>query len=221
MLPLAMKERHLLKADVSLSFRRPSAKGFSCGENACRTQKRKALKPDGSKAFCGGEGGIRINFNSEHHSKYRKTHSVKQLKSKGFRPPYINRGKLSKESILKEVKEVIQLPDFKGYLSDLGGPSANMYQMKGKDEAICKKCKRPSCIHPKVCPNLNTDHRPLLDIYHAVDTLPGIKKSKDAPAQTHPMKQHGTRYIVRLSPLVGAEARIPPNVPSSSFGACG
>lgn len=59
LLPLAMKERHLLKADVSLSFRRPSAKGFSCGENACRTQKRKALKPDGFKAFCGGEGGIR------------------------------------------------------------------------------------------------------------------------------------------------------------------
>ena len=83
----------------------------------------------------------------------------------------------SKESILKEVKEVIQLPDFKGYLSDLGGPSANMYQMKGKDESICKKCKRPSCIHPKVCPNLNSDHRPLLDIYHAVDALPGIKKS--------------------------------------------
>ena len=52
-----------------------------------------------------------------------------------------------------------------------------MYQMKGKDESICKKCKRPSCIHPKVCPNLNSDHRPLLDIYHAVDALPGIKKS--------------------------------------------
>lgn len=83
----------------------------------------------------------------------------------------------SKESILKEVKEVIQLPDFKGYLSDLGGPSANMYQMEGKDKAVCQKCKRPSCIHPKVCPNLNTDHRPLLDIYYAVDALPGIKKS--------------------------------------------
>lgn len=83
----------------------------------------------------------------------------------------------SKESILKEVKEVTRLPDFKGYLSDLGGPSANMYRMKGQDEAICRKCKRPSCIHPKVCPNLNTDHRPLLDIYHAVDALPGIKKS--------------------------------------------
>lgn len=83
----------------------------------------------------------------------------------------------SKESILKEVKEVMQLPDFKGYLSDLGGPSANMYQMKGKDDTICRKCKRPSCIHPKICPNLNTDHRPLLDIYYAVDALPGIKKS--------------------------------------------
>lgn len=83
----------------------------------------------------------------------------------------------SKESILKEVKALMELPDFKGYLSDLGGPSANMYRMKGREEAVCRKCKRPSCIHPKVCPNLNTDHAPLLDIYHAVDALPGIKKS--------------------------------------------
>lgn len=83
----------------------------------------------------------------------------------------------SKQSILNEVKAVMELPDFKGYLSDLGGPSANMYKMRGRDESVCKKCKRPSCIHPKVCPNLNTDHSPLLDIYHAVDSLPGIKKS--------------------------------------------
>ena len=83
----------------------------------------------------------------------------------------------SKESILREVKAVMELPDFKGYLSDLGGPSANMYRMQGTNQELCKKCKRPSCIHPKVCPNLNTDHRPLLDIYHAVDALPGIKKS--------------------------------------------
>lgn len=83
----------------------------------------------------------------------------------------------SKESILKEVKAITQLPDFKGYLSDLGGPSANMYAMHGKNLDICHKCKRPSCIHPKVCPNLNTDHSALLDIYHAVDALPGIKKS--------------------------------------------
>ena len=69
------------------------------------------------------------------------------------------------------------MPDFKGNLSDLGGPSANMYKMGGKDLSLCKRCKRPSCIHPKVCPNLNTDHRPLLDIYYAVDSLPEIKRS--------------------------------------------
>ena len=83
----------------------------------------------------------------------------------------------SKESILKEVEQITRMADFKGYISDLGGPSANMYSMHGRDESLCKRCKRPSCIHPKVCPNLNTDHRPLLDIYHAVDALPGIKKS--------------------------------------------
>lgn len=83
----------------------------------------------------------------------------------------------SKESILKEVKAITQLPDFKGYLSDLGGPSANMYAMGGKKQELCHKCKRPSCIHPQICPNLNTDHRPLLDIYKSVDSLPGIKKS--------------------------------------------
>lgn len=83
----------------------------------------------------------------------------------------------SKESILKEVRQIIEMPDFKGYLSDLGGPSANMYGMHGNDRRICEKCKRPSCIHPQICPNLNTDHSSLLDIYHAVDALPGIKKS--------------------------------------------
>ncbi len=83
----------------------------------------------------------------------------------------------SKESVLREVKAVTEMPDFKGYLSDLGGPSANMYQMHGLDQTICRKCKRPSCIHPLICPNLNTNHRPLLDLYHAVDALPGIKKS--------------------------------------------
>ena len=83
----------------------------------------------------------------------------------------------SKESILREVKQVIEMPDFKGNLSDLGGPSANMYGMSGKNKNACEKCKRPSCIHPQVCPNLNTDHSKLLDIYHAVDALPGIKHS--------------------------------------------
>lgn len=83
----------------------------------------------------------------------------------------------SKESILREVEAITRMPDFKGYLSDLGGPSANMYAMRGNDLTLCEQCKRPSCIHPKVCPNLNTDHRPLLDIYQSVDALPQIKKS--------------------------------------------
>ncbi len=83
----------------------------------------------------------------------------------------------SKRSIMNEVKEVVKLPDFKGYLSDLGGPSANMYGMHGRNFKACEKCKRPSCIHPAICPNLNTDHSQLLDIYHAVDALPEVKKS--------------------------------------------
>ena len=83
----------------------------------------------------------------------------------------------SKESILKEVKQVIEMPDFKGYLSDLGGPSANMYGMHGRNHNACEKCRRPSCIHPQICPNLDTNHSRLLDIYHAVDALPGIKRS--------------------------------------------
>ena len=83
----------------------------------------------------------------------------------------------SQASILREVKQVTQMPGFKGYLSDLGGPSANMYRMQGKDRSICAHCKKPSCISPAVCPNLNADHTPLLELYKAVDQLPGIKRS--------------------------------------------
>lgn len=82
----------------------------------------------------------------------------------------------SERSILEEVKKVAQLPDFKGHLSDLGGPSANMYQMKGRELGQCALCKRPSCIHPTVCTNLEADHGPMLDLYKKVDQLPGIKK---------------------------------------------
>jgi uncharacterized radical SAM protein YgiQ len=83
----------------------------------------------------------------------------------------------SKASILKEVKEITHMPDFKGYISDLGGPSANMYKMQGYDLEICYKCKKPSCIYPVVCANLNTNHQPMLDVFNEVDTLPSIKKS--------------------------------------------
>ncbi|MDR1542832.1 MAG: YgiQ family radical SAM protein [Prevotellaceae bacterium] len=83
----------------------------------------------------------------------------------------------SEKSILEEVKKVSQLPDFKGYISDLGGPSANMYRLAGKNFELCKKCRRPSCIFPKICNNLNISHKPLLELYKKVDSLPQIKKS--------------------------------------------
>ena len=82
----------------------------------------------------------------------------------------------SKESVLKEIEKISQSPDFKGYISDLGGPSANMYQMKGKDEHTCQKCKKPSCIFPVICKNLITDHTPLLELYHESTKISGIKK---------------------------------------------
>ena len=99
----------------------------------------------------------------------------------------------SQKSILKEVEYVTKMPDFKGYLSDLGGPSANMYQMKGIFESICQTCKRPSCIHPNVCPNLNTNHKPMLDIYKAVDKIPGVKKSFIGSGVRYDLMLHKTK----------------------------
>ncbi len=98
----------------------------------------------------------------------------------------------SKESILREVRQVTRMPDFKGYISDLGGPSANMYAMGGRDRSICARCLRPSCLHPKPCPNLNTDHRPLLDIYHAVDAIPEVKKSFVGSGVRYDLSMHHT-----------------------------
>ena len=83
----------------------------------------------------------------------------------------------SEESILAEIKQVTQMDDFKGYISDVGGPSANMYQMAGNNLDICKKCRRPSCIFPAVCNNLNTDHRPMTALYQKVAAMPGVKKA--------------------------------------------
>jgi uncharacterized radical SAM protein YgiQ len=83
----------------------------------------------------------------------------------------------SEKSVLKEVEKVTQMPDFKGFISDLGGPSANMYKMKGIHEEICRKCKRPSCIFPSICKNLDTDHKPMLDLYKKVTDNPKVKKA--------------------------------------------
>ena len=98
----------------------------------------------------------------------------------------------SKESILREVNQITTMPGFKGYLSDLGGPSANMYMMCGKDLNICKKCMKPSCLHPKPCPNLNTNHAQLLDIYRSVDALPQIKKSFIGSGVRYDLSMHHT-----------------------------
>ena len=83
----------------------------------------------------------------------------------------------SETSIMKEVEEITQHPEFKGYISDLGGPSANMYRMKGKDESICARCQAPSCINPVICSNLDTSHTPLTEIYRKVDAHPAVKKA--------------------------------------------
>jgi uncharacterized radical SAM protein YgiQ len=83
----------------------------------------------------------------------------------------------SERSIFQEIKKISQLPDFKGYLSDLGGPSANMYRMKGKDLNLCTVCSKPSCIWPAVCKNLSTGHKELTELYRKVDRMDGIKKS--------------------------------------------
>ena len=103
----------------------------------------------------------------------------------------------SKQSILSEVEQITRMPDFKGYLSDLGGPSANMYRMGGKDLSICRQCLRPSCLHPKPCRNLNTDHSHLLDIYHAVDAMPQIKKSFIGSGVRYDLSMHltGDKHI--------------------------
>ena len=83
----------------------------------------------------------------------------------------------SEQSILNEVEEVVKHPEFRGYISDLGGPSANMYKMKGKDEAICARCSSPSCIHPVICNNLDTSHKQMTELYRKIDANPNVKKA--------------------------------------------
>lgn len=105
----------------------------------------------------------------------------------------------SEDSILKEVKQLTQMEEFKGYLSDLGGPSANMYKMSGKNSELCAKCSRYSCIHPSICKNMNTDHSTLLQLYKKVDQLPQIKKS---------FIGSGIRYDLLLQETADEKAKI-------------
>ena len=83
----------------------------------------------------------------------------------------------SERSILDEVRRIVAMPDFRGYISDVGAPSANMYRMGGRDRSLCARCRRPSCLHPHPCPNLNNDNRPLLDLYARIRAVKGVKKA--------------------------------------------
>jgi uncharacterized radical SAM protein YgiQ len=82
----------------------------------------------------------------------------------------------SEKSILKEVEKITQMPYFKGYILDLGGPSANMYKMKGKNEVLCRQCQKKSCIFPKNCHNLNHNHKSLVELYKKASKIQNIKK---------------------------------------------
>jgi uncharacterized radical SAM protein YgiQ len=97
----------------------------------------------------------------------------------------------SKASILRQIERLSHLPDWHGIISDLGGPSANMYSMHGKDMSLCEKCARAICLQPAICRNLNQDFGPLIDIYRTVDKLPYVK---------HAFVGSGIRYDLMSEP---------------------
>lgn len=106
----------------------------------------------------------------------------------------------SEESILREVEAISKMADFKGYLSDIGGPSANMYKMHGKNEELCKKCIKPSCLYPRPCPNLDNSHERLLALYRRIDSLPAIKKAFVGSGVRYDLidEKHRAEYLRQL-----------------------
>ena len=83
----------------------------------------------------------------------------------------------SERSIMAEIEKIKTMPGFRGVVSDVGGPSANMYGMHGRDMTLCERCRRASCLHPRRCPNLDNDHRPLLALYEKIRSTKGIRKA--------------------------------------------
>jgi uncharacterized radical SAM protein YgiQ len=131
----------------------------------------------------------------------------------------------SKESVLREVEQITRMPDFRGYISDLGGPSANMYRMGGHDTSLCERCRRPSCLHPSICKNLNTDHGPLIDLYRAVDAHPLVKKSfvgsgvrYDLILHKDPPPTLNRLYTPLIPPVIGGQKPVKGGEPSPSRG---
>ena len=116
----------------------------------------------------------------------------------------------SERSILAEVERITRMPDFKGYISDVGAPSANMYGMGGRNRDICRKCRRPSCLHPSKCPNLDNDHSRLLALYERIRSVKGVKKAFigsgirydlfDGPAYLETVVKHHTSGRLKVAP---------------------
>jgi uncharacterized radical SAM protein YgiQ len=105
----------------------------------------------------------------------------------------------SSESVLREIRALRRMDDFRGTISDLGGPTANMYMMKCKDPAIEQKCRRLSCVHPGVCENLGTDHEPLLELMSAVRESEGVKKVFIASGVRYDLAERSPEFIAELA----------------------
>jgi uncharacterized radical SAM protein YgiQ len=123
----------------------------------------------------------------------------------------------SEDSIIREIEEVRdKVPGFTGVISDLGGPTANMYRLACKSRAVESACRRPSCVYPGVCPNLNTDHAPLIRLYRRARAMPGIKKvliasgvrydlAIESPEYVKELAQHHTGGYLKIAPEALAE----------------
>ena len=118
----------------------------------------------------------------------------------------------SQESVLREIETVRDtVPGFTGVISDLGGPTANMYRLACKSREIEQACRRPSCVYPGICPNLNTDHTPLIELYRKARALPGIKKVLIASGVRYDLAIESPEYVKELAQHhVGGYLKIAP-----------
>jgi uncharacterized radical SAM protein YgiQ len=106
----------------------------------------------------------------------------------------------SEASILREVEEIRDtVPGFTGIISDLGGPTANMYRLACKSKEVEAACRRPSCVYPGICPNLNTDHTPLIKLYRKAREIPGVKKVLIASGVRYDLANESPQYIEELA----------------------
>ncbi len=118
----------------------------------------------------------------------------------------------SEDSIIREIEAIRDTsPAFTGHISDLGGPTANMYRLACKDEKIEAACRKPSCVYPGICPNLNTDHTPLIKLYRRARALPGIKKIFIASGLRYDLAVESPEYVKELvTHHVGGYLKIAP-----------